>query len=79
MVNRAKMVARATLYSKDFGRDSSGNIVTKVKKKALDFFKVQLPDNIYKEYMQRRRETERKLLEELRKTLSTLNEEKGVD
>jgi adenylate kinase family enzyme len=79
MVNRTKMVARATLYSKDFGRDSSGNIVTKVKKKALDFFKVQLPDNIYKEYMQRRKETERKLLEELRKTLSTLNEGKGVN
>ncbi|ACZ35727.1 DnaA-like protein [Sulfolobus spindle-shaped virus 6] len=73
MVNRKTMTARATLYSKDFGRNSKGEIVTQVKKKALDLFKVQIPDNIYKEYMQRRRETERKLLQELRQILSTLN------
>ncbi|ACZ35793.1 DnaA-like protein [Betafusellovirus yellowstonense] len=79
MVNRNKMIARATLYAKDFGRNTSGEIVTQVKTKALDFFKVQIPDNIYKEYMQRRKETERKLLEELRKTLSTLNEKKAVN
>lgn len=79
MVNRNKMIARATLYAKDFGRNSKGEIVTQVKTKALDFFKAQLPDNIFKEYMQRRKETESKLLQELREILSTLNEKKAVN
>lgn len=79
MVNRKKMIARATLYSKDFGRNSKGEIVTQVKRKALDEYKAQLPNDIYDEYMRRRRETERKLLDELKKILSTLNVKETVN
>ncbi|WOE51562.1 hypothetical protein [Sulfuracidifex metallicus] len=79
MVNRKKMIARATIYSKDFGRNTKGEIVTQLKKKALDLFKVQIPNNIYNEYMQRRRETEKKLLDELKQILSTLNANNGVN
>ena len=78
MVNRKSMTARATLYAKDFGRNSKGEIVTEVKKKALDFFKVQLPDALYKEYMEKRRQTERKLLDELKQVLSTVVQSNAV-
>ncbi|QGA69604.1 hypothetical protein GFS33_00105 [Sulfolobus sp. E11-6] len=78
MINRKDMIARATLYAKDFARNTKGEIVTQVKTKALDMFKVDIPNNIYEEYMQKRRETERKLLAELKQILSSFTEKNAV-
>ena len=72
--NKKHRIAEADLYKKVFDRDSKGNIITKAEYTALDQFKVQLSDDFFNEYLTKRRETERKLLEELRQILATFRE-----
>jgi hypothetical protein len=76
--NKKDRIAEADLYKKVFDRDSRGNIITKAEYTALDQFKVQLPDNFLKEYLEKRRETERKLLDELRQILASYKENKAM-
>lgn len=76
MVNRRKKEARALLYEKTFTRNSSGQIVTTTQAKAIDFFKVDLPNDFYREYLERRRKTEQRILEELD---SILKREEGSE
>ncbi|BFI75421.1 hypothetical protein [Sulfurisphaera ohwakuensis] len=77
--NKKDKIAEAKLYKKTFERDSKGNIVTKAKYKALDQFKVDLPEGFLKDYLEKRKETERKLLEELREILASYREKKVVN
>jgi len=76
--NKKDRIAEADLYKKVFTRDSKGNIITKPDYTALDQFKVQLPDDFLNEYLTKRRETERKLLEELKELLASYKENKAV-
>ncbi len=76
--NKKDRIAEADLYKKVFDRDSKGNITTRTEYTALDQFKVQLPDGFLNEYLIKRRETERKLLEELKELLASYKENKAV-
>ena len=76
--NKKDRIAQADLYKKVFDRDSKGNITTRADYTALDQFKVQLPDGFLNEYLEKRRETERKLLEELKELLASYKENKAV-
>ena len=76
--NKKDRIAQAKLYKKVFERDSKGNIVTKAKYKALDQFKVDLPDSFRAEYLEKRKATERKLLEKLREILTSYTQKEAV-
>ena len=68
---KKQRIAEARLYSKEFARNSKGELATKVVAKAIDRFKVDLPDDFYKRYIEKRRQTEEKLLQELKEILSS--------
>lgn len=68
-VNKKKKYAEAMLYSKSFARNSKGEIVTKVKAQAIDMFKVDLPNDFYQRYLEKRRQTEERLIDEITREL----------
>ncbi len=68
--NKKKKIAKALLYTKDFARTARGDFTTKSTHTAIDFYKVELPDTFYAEYLKKRKEKELELLTQIKVSLS---------
>jgi len=68
--SKKKKIAKALLYAKDFARTSRGDFTTKSTHTAIDFYKVELPDTFYAEYLKKRKEKELELLTQIKFSLS---------
>ena len=68
--SKKKKIAKALLYAKDFARTSRGDFTTKSTHTAIDFYKVELPDTFYAEYLKKRKEKELELLTQIKVSLS---------
>lgn len=68
--NRKKKIAKALLYSKEFIRNTRGDFTTKSTHTAIDFYKVELPDDFYNQYLKKRKEKELDLLAQIKVSLS---------
>jgi len=64
--NKKKKIAKALLYAKDFARTARGDFTTKSRHTAIDFYKVELPDTFYSEYLKKRKEKELELLTQIK-------------
>ncbi|ARM76443.1 hypothetical protein B6F84_10705 [Acidianus manzaensis] len=71
--NKKKKIAIAQLYEKGFARNTKGDFTTKSTYKALDYFKVELPNNFYNEYLKKRKEKELDLLAQIKLSLSQID------
>jgi len=67
---KKQKIGQALLYQKEFTRNKSGEFTTKSIHKAIDYFKVDLPDPFYQEYLRKRKEKELDLLTQVKVTLS---------
>lgn len=63
--NKKDKIALAQLYTKSLYRNNSGQFVEKHKYKAIDEYKVELPNAIYQRHIQTRLEIEARLINEL--------------
>jgi len=68
--SKKKKIAKALLYAKDFARTARGDFTTKSRHTAIDFYKVELPDTFYAEYLKKRKEKELELLTQIKVSLS---------
>lgn len=68
--SKKKKIAKALLYAKDFARTSRGDFTTKSTHTAIDFYKVEMPDTFYAEYLKKRKEKELELLTQIKFSLS---------
>jgi len=77
--NKKKKIAKALLYEKEFTRNSRGDFTTKSSHTAIDYFKVQLPDDFYQEYLKKRKEKELDLLTQIKVSLSKTDVRNNAD
>ncbi|WP_054838892.1 zonular occludens toxin domain-containing protein [Sulfuracidifex metallicus] len=73
--NKKRKIAMAQLYEKEFARDTRGEFTTKSTHKAIDYFKVELPNDFYNNYLMKRKAKELDLLSQIRVSLSRMREE----
>jgi hypothetical protein len=67
--------ARAWLYKSDFKRDSNGDFKTAVEKEAVDDFYLEIPDEIFKKYMEKRYKAIERLFTEIEEILQKIQPE----
>jgi len=77
--NKKKKFAKALLYEKEFTRNTRGDFTTKSTHKAIDYFKVELPDDFYTEYLKKRKGKELDLLTQIRVSLSRKDVKNNVN
>ncbi len=68
--NMRKKIAKALLYEREFTRNTRGDFTTKSSQTAIDYFKVELPNDFYQEYLKKRKEKELDLLAQIKASLS---------
>jgi hypothetical protein len=67
--------ARAWLYKSDFKRDSNGDFKTAVEKEAVDDFYLEIPDEIFNKYMEKRYKAIERLFTEIEEILQKIQPE----
>ncbi len=67
--------ARAWLYKSDFKRDSNGDFKTAVEKEAVDDFYLEIPDEIFNRYMEKRYKAIERLFTEIEEILQKIQHE----
>jgi hypothetical protein len=77
--NKKKKFAKALLYEKEFTRNSRGDFTTKSTHTAIDYFKVEMPDDFYQEYLKKRKEKELDLLTQIKVSLSKTDVRNNAD
>jgi broad-specificity NMP kinase len=77
--NKKEKIAVAMLYKKDFSRNTNGQFITKSKHEALDYYKVDLPNDFYQEYLKKRKEKELDLLTQIKVSLSKKDVKSDAD
>jgi hypothetical protein len=67
--------ARAWLYKTDFKRDKNGDFTTAVEKEAVDDFYLEIPEEIFKKYMEKRYKAIERLFSEIEEILQKIQPE----
>jgi len=67
--------ARAWLYKSDFKRNTNGDFTTAVEKEAVDDFYLEIPDEIFNKYMEKRYKAIERLLGEIEEVLQKIQPE----
>jgi len=67
--------ARAWLYGNDFKRSSNGDFKTAVQKEAIDDFYLEIPDEIFKKFMEKRYTAIESLFSEIEEVLQKIQPE----
>ncbi len=77
--NKKKKIAKALLYEKEFTRNTRGDFTTKSSQTAIDYYKVELSDDFYREYLKKRKEKELDLLTQIKASLSKTDVESNTN
>jgi hypothetical protein len=67
--------ARAWLFKNDFKRNSRGEFVNTLEKEAIDDYYLEIPNDIYKKYMEKRYKAIENLFNEIKQTLQKIQPE----